>query len=249
MSGHSKWSTIKHKKGLADAKRSKIFTKLIREITVAARLGGGDLDGNPRLRAAVLTARGSNMSSDTIQRAIKKGSGAQEGEDYTEMTYEGYGPGNVAIVVETLTDNKNRTAGNVRAIFTKNGGSLGTTNSVLFMFDRLGLMEVEKKDLSEDQLMEYVIEGGGQDLDTQGPCYLVSSQLETFHGLKDYLDKHQVQVKSSTLAWVPKAKTEISDKETAEKVLHFIDLLEDDDDVQKVFTNFEITDEVVKQLS
>ena len=249
MSGHSKWSTIKHKKGAKDARRSKIFTKLIKEITVAAKMGGGDMNANSRLRLAVNNARENNMPSDTIQRAIKKGTGGNDGVDYEEVLYEGYGPHNTAVVVKALTDNRNRTAGNVRAIFTKNGGNMGATNSVLYQFDHKGLIEVNKDDLTEDALTEFLLEAGGDDLADAGDHFLVTTAMEAMEKVKHYLEAKGATIRSAILTYLPQNKVVIDDMEQAEKVMHFLDKLEDDDDVQQVYSNFEISDKIAEQLA
>ncbi|MDH4224219.1 MAG: YebC/PmpR family DNA-binding transcriptional regulator, partial [Deltaproteobacteria bacterium] len=231
------------------AKRGKIFTKVIREITVSAKLGGGDPDGNPRLRSAIILAKANNLPLDTVNRAIKKGVGGNDGVDYMEVMYEGYGPANVAVVVEILTDNRNRTASNIRTIFNKNHGSLGSSNSVLYMFDHLGVVEVNKPGVDEDTLTEYVLEAGAEDLNTEGEMFTITAAKENFEQVKHFLENKGVVMESASLAWVAQTKTVIDDMELAEKVMHFIDALEEDDDVQRVFTNFEISDAVLEQLS
>ena len=249
MSGHSKWSTIKHKKGAKDAKRGKLFTKLIREITVAAKAGGDDPETNPRLRTAVTTARGSNMPTDTIARAIKKGAGGNDGVDYEEIVYEGYGPHNAAVVVEALTDNRNRTASSVRATFTKYAGNLGSTNSVLYMFDHVGTIRVNQEGIDEDTLTEHVLEGGGEDLETDGEQFVIRTALEQFDAVKTYLESKGVTIAEAELIWHPQTKVVISDPEKAEKVINFLEALEDDDDVQKVHTNLDIDQAVLEQIA
>src|SRR5881392_2226146 len=192
MSGHSKWSTIKHKKGAADAKRGKIFTRILKEMTVAARMGGGDPAGNPRLRAAVAEAKANNMPKDNFERAIKRGTGEIEGVTYEELTYEGYGPGGVALMVETMTDNTNRTTPEIRHIFEKNGGNLGTPGSVRFQFERKGFFAIEKSAVSEDKLMEIALEAGADDLQADNPdAYEVYTSAGAFDGVKQALEKNK----------------------------------------------------------
>jgi len=249
MSGHSKWSSIKHRKAAVDSKRGKIFTKIIREITVAAKIGGPDPDANPRLRAAVLNARGQNMPNDTVARAIKKGSGGNDGVDYEEVTYEGFGPANVAVVVEALTDNRNRTIASIRTAFNKYNGSLGSSNSVLFMFDRKGSVLIPQSAIDEDSLTETVLEAGGEDLELIGEDYQIICSIEDFEVVKSAIDAKGLPVKESGLTHVPQNKTVISEKEDAEKVMNFIDMLEEDDDVQKVYTNFDIDDKLLAEFS
>lgn len=249
MSGHSKWSTIKHRKGAQDAKRGKIFTKLIKEITIAARLGGGDIDANPRLRAAVANAKGQSMPKDNIERAIKKGTGDLEGSSYEEILYEGYGPSNVAIIVETMTDNRNRTIASVRSTFGKMGGNLGSSNSVQYMFDRFGLIYVEKSTIGEDELTEIVIEAGAEDINTSDPeRYEVITAATDFAQVRGELEDKGVVMAEANLGWVPQNRVEIDDLKKAEQVMRLIDTLEDNDDVQSVFSNFDISDAVIEQM-
>ena len=248
MSGHSKWSTIKHKKAAQDARRSKVFTKLIKEITVAAKLGGGDTDANPRLRAAVLNAKGNNMPMDTINRAIKKGTGGNDGVDFETVTYEGYGPNNVAIVVEALTDNRNRTIASVRTAFNKFNGTLGGPNTVLYMFDRKGVIDVEAGDVDEESMTDHVLEAGAEDLSVADGYYEVTCAVEDFDTVRNALEAQGLTIRASGLAHVPQARTLVDDKEQAEQVLGLLDMLEDDDDVQQVFTNFDMDDAVAAEL-
>ena len=249
MSGHSKWSSIKHKKAAQDARRGKLFTKLIREVTVAARHGGGDPEANPRLRLAISQARGHNLPMDTINRAIAKGSGASEGEDYVEVIYEGYGPHNVAVVIEALTDNRNRTIASIRHTFGKHNGNLGATNSVQYMFERKGTLTVPKEGLDEDALTEYVLEGGGEDLEDQEDSFLVICPLEAFESLRSLLEEKGVTIGSAELQRLPQARVTLSSKEDAEKVLTFLEALEEDDDVQKVFSNLDIDEAILAELT
>ncbi len=248
MSGHSKWSSIKHKKAAADAKRGKAFTKLIREITVAAKHGGGDQEANPRLRLAVVQARGQNMPNDTIQRAINKGVGGNDGVDFEEVIYEGYGPNNVAVVIEALTDNRNRTIASIRTAFGKYDGNLGATNSVQYMFDRKGTFVVSKEAIDEETLTEYILDAGAEDLEDQGDSFLVIAEMDTFEVVKSYLEDKNVPLESAELQRLPQTRVPIDSKEDAEKVIHFLELLEDDDDVQKVFSNFDIAEGILAEL-
>jgi YebC/PmpR family DNA-binding regulatory protein len=249
MSGHSKWSSIKHKKAAQDARRGKLFTKLIREVTVAARHGGGDPEANPRLRLAINQARNNNMPMDTINRAIAKGSGTADGEDYEEVIYEGYGPNNVAVVIEALTDNRNRTIASIRHTFGKHNGNLGATNSVQYMFERKGTLTVPKEGLDEDALTEYVLEGGGEDLEDQEDSFLVICPLEAFESLRSLLEEKGVTIGSAELQRLPQARVTLSSKEDAEKVLTFLEALEEDDDVQKVFSNLDIDEAILAELT
>ncbi len=250
MAGHNKWSSIKHKKGAADAKRSKVFTKVIKEITVAARLGGGDPNANPRLRSAIALAKSVNMPNDNVTKAIKKGVGGDKSESWETIVYEGYGPHNVAVIVECLTDNKNRTISSVRAAFSKNNGNIGATNSVMYMFDRKGLIEVEKSTIDEDSLTEHVLEGGAEDIDTSGDdVFLVETDPSELGNVHRYLEENGVDVKTSSIDLIPQNKIEITEVNKAQQVIKFIDALEDDDDVQKVFSNFDISDAVLAELN
>lgn len=249
MSGHSKWSSIKHKKAATDSKRGKIFTKLIREITVAAKQGGGDLEANPRLRLSVVQARGQNMPNDTIQRAIKKGVGGNDGVDFEEVIYEGYGPNNVAVVIEALTDNRNRTIASIRQAFGKYDGNLGATNSVQYMFDRKSTFVVLKEAIDEDTLTEYILDAGAEDLEDQGDSFLVIAEMDAFDAVKIFLESKEVPVESAELQRLPQTRVAIANKEDAERVINFLELLEEDDDVQKVFSNFDIAEGLLAELT
>jgi YebC/PmpR family DNA-binding regulatory protein len=249
MSGHSKWSSIKHKKAAQDAKRGKLYTKLIREITVAAKLGGADPAANPRLRSAVQTARGQNMPMDTVNRAISKGAGGNEGVDFEEVTYEGFGPGNVAVVIQALTDNRNRTIASIRTAFNKYNGTLGSPNSVLYMFDRKGAITIPKPGMDEDTLTEIALEAGAEDLDAEGDDYLVISAVEEFEQVKAGLESGGVEISGAELALLPQTRVVVHDREQAEQVMNFLEMLEEDDDVQKVFSNFDIDDTLLAELS
>jgi YebC/PmpR family DNA-binding regulatory protein len=244
MSGHSKWSTIKHKKGAADAKRGKIFTRIIKEMTVAARMGGGDVDGNPRLRAAVAEAKASNMPKDNIDRAIKRGTGELEGVNYEELTYEGYGPGGVAVMVETLTDNTNRTTPEVRHAFEKGGGNMGTPGSVRFQFERKGLFAVEKSAATEDRLMEVVLEAGADDLQTSDPdIYEIYTAPEAFEQVRAALEKAKIPTVEAKLGQIPANLVKL-DEQKSKQMMRLLEMLDDQDDVQNVWTNFDMPEEM-----
>ncbi len=242
MSGHSKWSTIKRKKAAQDAKRGKLFTKLIKEITIAARQGGGDPDANPRLRLAVDNAKSANMPADNIERAIKKATGELEGVNYTEIKYEGYGPGGVALLIEAMTDNKNRTVAEVRHLLNKHGGSLGESGSVAWMFDRKGIITLPAQGKTEDEIMEIVLENGAEDLQFEDDFFEVTTGLDTFEDVRKALIDAGLQIENASLQWVAKNTVAVSG-ETAEKLEKLIDSLEDNDDVQNVFTNADFVDE------
>ncbi|MCI6479129.1 MAG: YebC/PmpR family DNA-binding transcriptional regulator [Candidatus Treponema excrementipullorum] len=236
MSGHSKWATIKHAKGAADAKRGQLFTKFIKEISIAARMGGGDPAANPRLRTAILKARAANMPKDNIERAIKKGTGELGGAVYEEKLYEGYGPGGVAILVEVLTDNNNRAAANVRNIFSKSGGNLGATGSVAYMFNRKGVIEYDAEAVKEDEVMEVALEAGAEDIVTEDGVITVTTDPADFEGVLEVLQGKGYESVSAEVAMVPDMYSSV-DTETATKLQKLIDRLEEDDDVQNVYTN------------
>lgn len=247
MSGHSKWSSIKHKKAAVDAKRGKIFTKLIREIIVVARAGGGDPESNPRLRTVINTAKDANMPSDNIERAIKKGTGELEGVNYEEVHYEGYGPNGVAVFVRCLTDNKNRTAADIRNIFSKKGGSMAGAGSVAWIFEKKGLIVVPQNQVSEDKLMEIVLQAGAEDLSSSAGKFEIITDPTKFEAVKQSLEQAQIKPESAELTLIPKNEVSLpADK--ARSVLALIEALEDHDDVQNVYANFEIPDEVMKEL-
>jgi YebC/PmpR family DNA-binding regulatory protein len=248
MSGHSKWATIKHKKAAVDARRGKIFTKLIRELTSAARMGGGDIDANPRLRTAVTTARASNMPSDTIQRAIKKGTGELPGEVYEEITYEGYGAGGVAVLVDVLTDNKNRTVAEIRHIFSKYGGNLGETGCVGWMFGRKGLITLSTQQIDEDELLELVLEAGGEDVKTESDTYEIVTAPETFDDVRSALEQKGLTLEVAETTMLPQNMVPVEGKQ-AEQVLRLMEALDDQDDVRKAHANFDISDEVMAALA
>ncbi len=243
MSGHSKWANIKHKKGKEDARRGKVFTKLIKEITVAARMGGGDPGSNPRLRSAILAAKAENMPKDNLERAIKKGTGELEGVNYEEMTYEGYGPGGAAIIVESLTDNKNRAIADIRHIFTKCGGNIGSTGCVAWMFDKKGLIVVDKKGANEDLLMETAIDAGAEDVEDEGDEFEVLTAPEDFEAVKEALDKAKIVCSSAEVTMIPQNYTRLEGTD-AEKMIKMMDALDDCDDVQNVHTNADIPDDM-----
>jgi YebC/PmpR family DNA-binding regulatory protein len=245
MSGHSKWSTIKHKKGALDAKRGRIFTRLIRELTIAARSGGGDPGGNPRLRTAIAAAKDANMPGDNITRAIKKGTGELEGVQIEEVSYEGYGPGGVAVIVETVTDNRNRTLPEIRHIFAKHGGNLATSNAVSWMFEKKGYFVVEGGGLAEDKLMEIAIEAGAEDLRQDGGNYEVFTAPENFDAVRDALKARSVGLSASEVALIPK-NTVRAEGAVARRVLSLVEALEEHDDVQHVWANFDIDDSEIE---
>ena len=248
MSGHSKWHSIKHKKAAVDAKRGKMFTKLIKEISVAARIGGGDIDGNPRLRAAVQAAKGANMPQDNIRRAILKGTGELPGQSYEESIYEGYGPSGVAVLVEVLTDNKNRTVAEVRHIFSKHGGSLGESGSVLWMFDKKGYVAVRKEASSEEKLLEIALEAGAEDLQSDGDLYSLYTPLEAFEDVKRSIEEAGIEIEESSLTMIPQSEVHLEGK-AAGQMLNLMEALEDHDDVQNVFANFDIDEEELESLA
>jgi len=247
MSGHSKWSTIKRKKGVADARRGKVFTKLIKEITVAARTGGGgDVENNPRLRTAVASAKAENMPKDNIDRAIKKGSGDMDGVSYEEVMYEGYGPGGAAVLVESLTDNKNRTVADIRYIFSKAGGSLGENGCVAWMFKQMGVIVVEKKDADEDDLMDVALDAGAEDITEEDSNFEVKTPAAEFEKVKEAFDNKGIRYIMAEISMVPDNNVKLDEKE-AEQILRLMDALEDNDDVQKAYSNFDIPDEVMER--
>jgi YebC/PmpR family DNA-binding regulatory protein len=240
MSGHSKWHTIKHKKGALDAKRGKIFTKLIKEVTVAARTGGtGDVDANARLRKAVTDAKAQNMPNDTIDRAIKRGTGELEGVNYDEITYEGYGIGGVAVLIETMTDNRNRTVAELRHLFSKNGGNLGEAGSVAWMFDRKGQIIVSKDAKGEDELLEIALEAGADDMEGSDDVFEIYTSQESFDGVHESLKKAGIEPLSAEISMIPQNYIKLEGDE-AKKMLKLYDALDDNDDVQNVFANFDI---------
>jgi YebC/PmpR family DNA-binding regulatory protein len=248
MSGHSKWATIKHKKAAVDARRGKVFTKLIRELTSAARMGGGDVDANPRLRTAVATAKTANMPSDTIQRAIKKGTGELPGEIYEEITYEGYGAGGIAILVDVLTDNKNRTVAEIRHLFAKHGGNLGETGCVAWMFARKGFIALSTSQSDEDTLLELVLEAGGDDIKTYVDVYEIVTSPEAFEDVRSALAQQGLTLDVAEVTMMPQNTVPVEGKQ-AEQVLRLMEALDDQDDVRKAHANFDISDEVMAALA
>ncbi|MBU0994670.1 MAG: YebC/PmpR family DNA-binding transcriptional regulator [Proteobacteria bacterium] len=247
MSGHSKWSTIKHKKGAADVKRGKIFTKLIKEITVAARMGGGDQTANPRLRMAVTAAKTENMPKNNIERAIKKGTGELEGVQYEEIVYEGYGPGGAAVIVEAMTDNKNRAVADIRHIFSKANGNLGANGCVAWMFDKKGIFIVDKKDIDEDKLMEIAIEAGAEDVKEDGASFEVITEPSDFEPVKTALEAASVPFHDAEVTLIPQNMAKVEGKD-AEQMIKMMDMLDDCDDVQKVYTNADIPEDVISSM-
>ncbi|HEX3181043.1 MAG TPA: YebC/PmpR family DNA-binding transcriptional regulator [Beijerinckiaceae bacterium] len=246
MAGHSQFKNIMHKKGRQDAIRSKLFSKLAREITVAAKMGLPDPTMNARLRAAVLAARAENMPKDNIERAIKKASGA-DAETYDEVRYEGYAPGGVAVIVEALTDNRNRTAGEVRSYFTKAGGSLAETGAVSFMFDRVGLIEFDRKVASEDAMLEAALEAGAEDVATSEDGHEIITTLESLREVAQALEQKFGEPRKAALVWRPQNTISVDD-EAGEKILKLVGALEDNDDVQNVYANFEVSDALVAKM-
>lgn len=245
MSGHSKWASIKHKKAATDAKRGKIFTKLIKEITVAARNGGGDQDKNPRLRTAVDRAKQANMPQDNIERAIKKGTGELEGVTYEEFTIEGYGPGGVAIMAEVVTDNKNRTTADIRSIFSKKNGNVAGAGSVSWIFEKKGYIEIDKSVASEDKIMSVALDAGAQDMETQEDIYTITTQPKDLEAVKKALEEKDIKPNSAEVTMMPKSSVKLTG-EDAKQILSLVEALEDSDDVQNVYANFDIPDEAVQ---
>ena len=245
MSGHSKWHTIKHKKGAADAKRGKIFTRLIKELTVAARVGGGDADMNPRLRTVIADAKAANMPAENIKRAIRRGTGEEEGVQYDEVTYEGYGPGGAAVIIETLTDNRNRTVGEMRHTFTKYGGNLGEANSVGWMFDKKGMIVVDKAKANEETLMALVLEAGADDMSDEGATWEILTPMEGFQKVVDAIKAAAIEPDSAQIAMVPQNYVKLEGK-VAQQMLKLMDALEDNDDTKSVWSNFDIEEKEIE---
>ena len=249
MSGHSKWSTIKHRKAAQDAKRGKIFTKLIKELTISARIGGSDLDSNPRLRTAVANAKSQSMPKDNIERAIKKGAGELDGAIYEEIIYEGYGPHNIAIIVEAMTDNRNTTIASVRHAFSKCNGNLGSANSVKYMFDRIGSIRIKKNIVEEDFLTELILESGAEDLITEDPdVYQIITSITNFDSIRSFLEEKNIPMVSAEIIWSPKNRVEIDDYKKAEQIIKLNEMLEDDEDTKSVHSNLEISENVMEKL-
>jgi len=249
MSGHSKWSTIKRKKGAADARRGKIFTKIIKEITLAARLGGGDIEGNARLRQAVMAAKAENMPKDNIDKAIKKGTGEiAGGAAYEEVVYEGYGPGGVAVLVEVMTDNKNRTVSDIRHIFSKHGGNLGENGCVSWLFEKKGSIVLSKDEVDEDSLMEVTLEAGAEDVVDQGDEFEVITTTDDFEKVKTALDEAGISYVVAEISMIPQTTVPL-DEQKGGQMLKLIEKMEDSDDVQNVYANFDIPDDVMERLT
>jgi YebC/PmpR family DNA-binding regulatory protein len=248
MSGHSKWATIKHKKGALDAKRGKIFTRLIKEITMAAKSGGGDVEGNPRLRTAVAAAKAENMPADNIKRAIQRGTGELEGVNYEEITFEGYGPGGVALLVEVTTDNRNRTVSEIRHAFTKGGGNMGEAGSVSWMFHKKGQIMVPKAAAKEDDLMNIVLETGGDDLNDDGDTWEILTAPNAFEPVLEAVKKAGFEVVHSALAMVPQNYIKLEGS-AANQMIRLLETLEDTDDVQNVYSNFDVDQEQLEEVA
>ncbi|HBF12217.1 MAG TPA: YebC/PmpR family DNA-binding transcriptional regulator [Deltaproteobacteria bacterium] len=248
MSGHSKWATIKRKKGATDAKRGQLFTKLIKEITVAARMGGDDPNGNPRLRTAIAGARSQSMPNDNIERAIKKGTGELEGVNYEEIMYEGYGPAGVALIIESLTDNKNRTVSEIRNILSKKGGNLGEAGSVSWGFKKKGILSFDKKTISEEKLMETALEAGAEDIKDADDTFDVETDPQHFEKVKEALAKAGLNPTHAEIAMIPENTIKLN-LEEATKMLALMEALEDHDDIQKVYANFDIPADVMEKIS
>jgi YebC/PmpR family DNA-binding regulatory protein len=248
MSGHNKWSTIKHKKGAADAKRGKMFSKLIKEITIAARTGGGDPDGNPRLRTAINAARAANMPKDNVDRAVKRGTGEIEGTSYEEIIYEGYGPGGVAVLVEALTDNKNRTVSEIRHIFDKYNGNLGESGCVAWIFEKKGIVVVSAEGLNEDVVMELALDVGAQDVKMEGDTFEITTEPGDFEGVRTAAEDKGWKIELAEVTMVPQNNVKLDGKK-AEQMLKMMDALDDHDDLQRVFANFDISEDEMMKIS
>ncbi|MCS6958039.1 MAG: YebC/PmpR family DNA-binding transcriptional regulator [Aquificaceae bacterium] len=249
MAGHSHWAQIKHKKAKIDAQRGKVFTKIIREITVAVREGGPNPETNPRLRTAIENARKVNMPSDTIERAIKKGTGELGGENYEEVLYEGYAPGGVALMIIAQTDNRNRTTSEIRHVLSKHGGNLGSSGCVSFLFDRVGLIEIPKEGLTEDEVYEKAIEAGVEDVEVGELTYTLYTAPEELYRVKEAIESMGLRIERAEIAYKPNSLVYVQDGETARKILKLIDALEDLDDVKEVIANFDIPKELMEQAS
>src|SRR3989338_4584611 len=248
MSGHSKWKKVKHKKAASDAKRGKIFTKLLKEITIAARQGGGDPEFNPRLRLAILSAKQNNVPGGNIDRAVKKGMGELGGAILEEVTYEGYGPGGVAVLVDVITDNKNRTVSEIRSAFTKYNGNLGASGSVAWMFTKKGILTIDANKTSEDQLMEILLEAGADDIRREGDSFEIYTTPEQFEAVKEALEKNKIEIHSSELSMEAGSTFHLSGKQ-AEQMLTLLEILEDHDDVKQVYANFDVDEEEIEKIA
>jgi YebC/PmpR family DNA-binding regulatory protein len=247
MSGHSKWSTIKHKKGAADAKRGKIFTKLIKEITVAARLGGGDADANPRLRTAIAAAKSENMPKENIDRAVKKGTGELEGVNYEEVSYEAYGPGGVAVLVNCLTDNKNRTVADLKHIFDRHGGSLGEPGCVAWIFSQKGIIVFDRESADEETLFDIALEAGAEDVKEEETSFEVITDTADFEAVRKAIDDAKLTYTVAEISMIPQNTVNLEEKK-AQQMLNLMEALEDNDDVSKVYANFDIPDDVMEAM-
>ncbi len=248
MSGHSKWAGIKHKKAKVDAQRGRTFTKIIREITVAARVGGGDPEGNPRLRTSVLAAKAVNMPADNIERAIKKGTGGLEGVHYEEITYEGYGPGGVAVLVEVVTDNKNRVVGEIRKGFSRHGGNLGESGCVAFLFEKKGYVQIEASKVDEDRLLTVALDAGAEDMQREESIFALTTLPKDFEKVRDQIVKSGIQPLSAEITMHPKSTVRLEGKH-AEQMLRLMEELEEHDDVQHVYANFDIPEEIMAAMT
>jgi YebC/PmpR family DNA-binding regulatory protein len=248
MSGHSKWATIRRKKGALDAKRGKLFTRLIKELTIAAREGGGDPSGNPRLRLAIDNAKSANMPADNIDRAIKKATGELEGTTISELTYEGYGPGGIALLVEVATDNKNRTVAEVRHIFSRQGGNMGESGSVAWMFEKKGIIALPRQGKTEDDIMELAINAGAEDMRAEDEFYEIQTDVESFEPVRKTLIDEKLNIDNASLQWIAKNTVNVAG-ENAEKMMKLIEALEECDDVQNVYSNADFDEEFIKQQS
>ena len=248
MAGHSKFKNIQHRKGAQDKKRAKVFTKLVREIITSAKIGGVDTNNNPRLRSAITAARSQNLPKDRIDRALQQASDPSDTDNYSEIRYEGFVPGGIAIIVETLTDNKNRTVAEVRSAFTKHGGNLGETGSVSFMFDRVGRIDYPASVASADDVMESAIEGGANDVESSDEEHIIYTDIESFSECLEYMDSKYSTPTEAEIEWKPQNVIPVTDEERAIKLLKLIDALEESDDVQKVFGNYEMSEELLEKL-
>ncbi|MFO7303655.1 MAG: YebC/PmpR family DNA-binding transcriptional regulator [Acidobacteriota bacterium] len=245
MSGHSKWHTIKHKKGAADAKRGKIFTRIIKELTIAAKLGGGDPDANPRLRTVIAEAKSHNMPAENIRRAIRRGTGEEEGVSYEEVTYEGYGPGGAALIIETMTDNRNRTVGELRHLLSKHGGSLGEVNSVAWMFDKKSLVTLAREKAEEDVLMEAVLNAGAEDLKDEAGVWQIISPVDAHQAVVDAVRALGVEPDSAQVAMLPQSYVKLEGR-NAQQMLKLMEVLEDHDDTKNIWSNFDVEEQEIE---
>lgn len=246
MSGHSKWASIKHKKAAIDAKRGQLFTKLIKELTAAARAGGSNIDTNIRLRAAIQKAKESNMPSDNIDKAVKRGTGELPGITYEECTYEGYGPAGIALMIDVVTDNKNRTTAELRNMMSKKGGNMASAGAVSFLFTKKGLITIDKKAIDEDKLMNIVLEAGAEDMTTEGDTYEITTQPQDIEAVKAAIAKNKIETQSAEVTMIPSTLIKVADKSTANTILSLMDALEEHEDVQHVYANFDIPDELIE---